>query len=129
MAESRGTAPETRLALFGKAQLGRDIYRAIREQINDCRARGIEPKHIWAGKDTIDAIHALWTAVAAKYDLKIPPGVAGVPMSQGMGMGRSQFVFEYHDRGTAMVRDASELKTPGSVLVRPSIDDPLPFNS
>lgn len=119
---------EKRLQLFGKAQTGRDIYRAIREKINECRARNIEPKCIWAGKDTCDALHALWDAVAARYDLKLPPGVAGVPMRPGHGLGRSQFIFEYHDKATKLILPG-ETQTPGSVLVRPAVDDPLPFNA
>ncbi len=109
---------EQRLALFGKAQLGRDIYRAIREQINNCRARGIEPKAVWVGQDTIDAMHALWTAVARVYDLQLPLGVAGVPMKHGAGMGRNKFMFEY---------DADQDKA--HTLRRQVVDNPLPDNA
>ena len=109
---------ETRLALFGKAQLGRDLYRAMREQVNDLRMRGIEPKTIWAGKDSIDAMHALWSAVAARYDLKLPLGVAGVPLKEGAGLGRNKFLFEYHD-------DQAKAHT----LRRGPVDNPLPDNA
>lgn len=109
---------ETRLALFGKAQLGRDIYRAIREQINNCRRRGIEPKAVWAGKDSIDAMHALWQAVAASYDLQLPLGVAGVPLKLGAGLGRSKFLFEYDE-------NADKAHT----LRRGPADNPLPDNA
>lgn len=108
---------EVRLRLTGKAAKGRDIYRAIREKVNQCRAMGIEPKKIWAGKETIDAIHALWFAVAQKYDMRIPPGVANVPMAQGMGMGRADFVFEYDE-------DPEKAHT----LRRKPVSNPLPDN-
>ncbi len=86
---------EPRLALFGKAQLGRDIYRACREQINRMRLQGIEPIAVWVGQDTVDAMHALWSIVAKEYDELLPPKVAGVPMKLGVGLGRAQFEFEY----------------------------------
>lgn len=92
---------ETRLVLFGKAQHGRDIYRALREQINTLRLRGIEPKAVWVSQDTVDAIHALWTIVAKQYDEMMPPTVAGVPMRLGAGLGRNQFEFEYDDKADA----------------------------
>jgi len=107
---------ETRLALFGKAQLGRDIYRAIREQINACRMRGIEPKTVYVSQDTMDAMHALWSAVAQSYDLQLPLGVAGVPMKHGAGLGRNRFMFEYA-QGEA-----------GHTLRRGPVDNPLPDN-
>jgi hypothetical protein len=107
---------ETRLALFGKAQLGRDIYRAIREQINACRTRGIEPKAVYVSKDSMDAMHALWSAVARSYDLQLPLGVAGVPMKHGAGLGRNKFMFEYQ-QGDA-----------GHTLRRGPVDNPMPDN-
>jgi len=42
-----------------------------------------------------DCFHELWTQVAQGYDLRIPIGVAGVPMFVGNGLGRNKFVFEY----------------------------------
>ena len=92
---------ETRLALFGQAQHGRDIYRAVREQINRMRLQGIEPKTIWVGQDTVDAIHAMWAIVAKQYDELLPPEVAGVPMRLGVGLGRNQFEFEYDGKQDA----------------------------
>lgn len=88
---------EPRLALTGRAQTGRDVYRGIREAINNLRSRGIEPKVVWVGQDIADSIHALWSTVAQSYDLRIPPGVAGVPLKIGAGMGRYKFMFEYHE--------------------------------
>lgn len=109
---------EDRLALTGRAQTGRDVYRGIREAINNCRARGIEPKAVWVGQDIADSLHALWTAVASSYDLVIPPGVAGVPMRVGSGMGRYKFMFEYDED-----QDKSHQ------LRRAVVADPLPDNA
>jgi hypothetical protein len=108
---------EPRLALMGAAGKGRDIYRAVREQINRMRLQGIEPKCVWVGQDTVDAIHALWTAVAKEYDEMMPPEVAGVPMRLGMGLGRNQFQFEYDAK-----QDAHR------ELRRKPRDNPLPDN-
>jgi hypothetical protein len=108
---------ETRLQLGGRALTGRDVYRGIREAINNCRARGIEPKTVWVGQDIADALHALWTAVAASYDLRLPPGVAGVPMRVGSGMGRYKFMFEYEEDADK----AHELR-------RQVVRNPLPDN-
>jgi hypothetical protein len=108
---------ESRLALAGAANRGRDIYRTIRESIYDCRRRGIEPAVVWVGKDTIDAMHALWSAVAQSYDLKLPLGVAGVPMHHGAGLGRNKFVFEYHTDGAV-----------NAAALKPATDNPLPDN-
>ena len=130
MAESRGLQPETLIVLHGKALKGRDCYRAIREQINQCRAMGVEPKRIWAGKDTHDAMQAMWDQVAERRDLRLPLGVAGVPMSFGSGLGRAAFVFEYHESGTVFMPEGDSSKRKEStVTVKPAVDDPLPFNS
>lgn len=108
---------EAKLRLFGKALTGRDIYRHIREQINDCRRRGVEPTKVWVSQYVADCFHELWTQVAQRYDLRIPPGVAGVPMHIGNGLGRSKFVFEY-------VSDPKVVHT----LRRKPVSNPLPDN-
>lgn len=108
---------EPRLALMGAAGKGRDIYRAVREQINRMRLQGIEPKVVWVGQDTVDAIHALWTAVAKEYDEMMPPEVAGVPMRLGVGLGRSQFQFEYDEKAA-----------PRRELRQRARDNPMPDN-
>lgn len=108
---------ETRLHLSGRAATGRDIYRGIREQINNLRNRGVEPKKVWVSPYIADCIHALWFAVAQKYDMRIPPGVSKVPMGIGSGLGRANFVFEYH-----------EDKEKGHTLRRNPVSNPLPDN-
>jgi hypothetical protein len=108
---------EQRLHLHGKAQTGRDIYRHIREAINNARARGIEPSKVWVSQYVADCFHELWTQVAQRYDLRIPIGVAGVPMHIGNGLGRNKFVFEYHDD-----------KEKAHTLRRGPVSNPLPDN-
>lgn len=108
---------EPRLALMGKASHGRDVYRAIREQVNRFRLQGIEPKRIWVGQDTVDAFHALWHAVAQKYDEMMPPEVYGIPIRLGVGLGRAQFEFEFDDK-----------QAPERALRRAAQDNPLPDN-
>jgi hypothetical protein len=108
---------EPKLHLTGKALTARDIYRHIRESINDCRARGIEPKKVWVSQYVADCMHEMWVQVASKYDLKLPLGVANVPMFVGSGLGRNKFVFEY-----------DEDKEKGHTLRRGPVANPLPDN-
>ena len=106
---------EKRLVLFGKGLTGRDISRAIREQINNCRRRGIEPKKVWLSQYTADCLHEMWTQIAAAYDLVLPKGIAGVPCAVGVGLGNDQFLFEYHEDGKV-----------NSAVLKPAKDNPLP---
>ena len=108
---------EPKLVLFGKGLTGRDISRAVREQIHNCRRRGIEPKTIWVSQYVADCLHEMWTQIAMSYDLQLPKGIAGVPMRVGSGIGRSQFMVDYHD--TAKANDAA---------LKPARDNPLPDN-
>ncbi len=109
---------EAKLRLTGKALTARDIYRHIRESINDCRNRGIEPKKVWVSQYVADCFHEMWTQVASRYDLKLPLGVANVPMEVGNGLGRNKFVFEYD----------TEDPEKGHTLRRGPVANPLPDN-
>jgi len=109
--------PEQRLHLVGKAQTARDIYRHIREQINYARQRGVEPKKVWVSQYVADCFHEMWTQIAQRYDLRLPVGVAGVPMFVGSGLGRNKFVFEY---------DADKEKA--HTLRKGPVANPLPDN-
>jgi hypothetical protein len=108
---------EAKLHLTGKALTARDIYRHIRESINNLRARGIEPKKVWVSQYVADCMHEMWVQVASKYDLKLPLGVANVPMFVGSGLGRNKFVFEY-----------DEDKEKAHTLRRGPVANPLPDN-
>lgn len=110
---------EVRLRLTGKAEFGRDIYRRIREDINRLRAMKIEPKTVWAGQDTYDAIQALWDEVAVRRDRKVPAGVAMVPMRLGAGLGRLAYTFEHWPKEERHLM-VQKLRAP--------VDNPLPFN-
>lgn len=110
---------EVRLRVSAKAEHGRDVYRRIREDINRLRALNVEPKVVWAGQDTYDAIQTLWDEVSVRRDRKVPAGVAMVPMRLGAGLGRSAYTFEYWPKDERAVMLAK---------LRPATDNPLPFN-
>ena len=78
-------------------QRGHDAYKQIRTQVNNIRAMGLEPKCVWVGQSTADAMKALWKkACGPEWDEVLPKQIAGVEVKQG-STGGKDFLIEYFD--------------------------------
>jgi hypothetical protein len=90
------------------AQRGRDHCDAIRDAIQLAEMRGKRVQEVWINQDTADAMHALYSFIAKRYDLKLPQKLAGVPLRVGMTGGQDVVLIYEEDTQRVIAQEEAK---------------------